>query len=381
MGRPASVRWVKDEMGFQALKAAWNQLAGETNPECVFLRHEWFEAAWEWRKTECELRVLYIFDRQEPLGIFPLVLERRGNGAIRQLSFLEIPDSQSCDILVARQNRDTVVRAIVDEFFATRHGWDMLRLSRISSDSPILEPLFFEMVSRRLFTTLTPCGKNLRIDLKVDWPDYYSKRSRSLKKGNNLAANRLRKTGKVEVVQVDELSADPATIAKFVRLLCRISSKSWKKSTGLTLDHAGPGRFIHCLTRHASEQGWLSVWLLTIDGEAVAMEYQIVYGGQVHALRADFDAAYSHLSPGSYLNWKLLEALFGSGRRNYYMGAGNNAYKLRWSEEGESLLQLNAYSPHLRGAALRFADVAVRPSLKRFKEWVLPTREPSAPDL
>ena len=44
-----------------------------------------------------------------------------------------------------------------------------------------------------------------------------------------------------------------------------------------------------------------------------------------------------------------VERLFDRGLRRYYMGPGNNAYKHRWTEEGEAVLELTVYSDTLTG--------------------------------
>ena len=87
----------------------------------------------------------------------------------------------------------------------------------------------------------------------------------------------------------------------------------------------------------------------------------------VHALRADFDEACAQLSPGTYLNWKILETLFGAGLSRYYMGPGENAYKLRWSITGDPLITAHSYSPSLRGRTLSIWDLDLKPRLRRIR--------------
>jgi len=54
-------------------------------------------------------------------------------------------------------------------------------------------------------------------------------------------------------------------------------------------------------------------------------------------------------SPGSYLFRSLLEALFERGLSRYYMGPGENAYKLRWTEQAEPTQRAIVYNRTLRG--------------------------------
>jgi CelD/BcsL family acetyltransferase involved in cellulose biosynthesis len=112
---------------------------------------------------------------------------------------------------------------------------------------------------------------------------------------------------------------------------------------------------------------WLSVWLLRMDDIAVAMEYQLMVDGQIHALRADFDDRYKNVSPGTYLNYRLLSSLFAGGFSRYYMGPGKNPYKSRWSKTSEPVKSLTSFSPTVRGRAGELWS-QVKPKLRVWKD-------------
>lgn len=80
------------------------------------------------------------------------------------------------------------------------------------------------------------------------------------------------------------------------------------------------------MSQAAYAQGWLSSWLIYLDEHPLAMEYQLIYGSDVHALRADFDTQREKISPGSDLIRQLLERFFEHGLGPYYMGRGDNPY-------------------------------------------------------
>src|SRR5205823_3838432 len=101
----------------------------------------------------------------------------------------------------------------------------------------------------------------------------------------------------------------------------------------------------------------LHVWILRLDGRAVATEYQLVAEGRVSALRADFDPAFAELSPGAYLNHRIVQALFERGEcHEYDMGPGDNEYKLRWATGQRDLASLRIFSPAPYGRALHVLD-------------------------
>ncbi len=342
-------------------------LADCTDPNNVFLRHEWFTAAWQWLRDENELRLLGFRLDKQLVGIAPLVYRKtRGN---RVLSFMTIPDTQSCALIAPAAVLLPVIRTLA----ATLHGqltdWDELLLSHLDHAAPSVQALHDAFSWHGFHTTELAQGNNPSVRLDGEWKAYYARRSRRLKKGNNLIANSLaRQTRRTELLQIGVAQPlDDRAMTNLIDTAMRLSANSWKGTTGLTLDQPGPQAFIRELTAAANRQGWLSVWLLSIDGTAIAMEYQLRFRGQVHALRADYHTAFAELSPGSYLNWKMLEQLFAHGDQRYWMGPGNNAYKQRWAEDGQALISFRAFNTSLRGRWLALRESTLRPLYRRLR--------------
>ena len=89
-------------------------------------------------------------------------------------------------------------------------------------------------------------------------------------------------------------------------------------------------------------------------------------------IKVNFDDSFKTLSPGTYLNFRMLEELFGGGDHSrYYMGPGNNPYKSRWSEAGEPVQTLTSYSPTVRGRAGALWS-EVKPRLKTWRDRLAP---------
>jgi CelD/BcsL family acetyltransferase involved in cellulose biosynthesis len=193
--------------------------------------------------------------------------------------------------------------------------------------------------------------------LDTSWDDFYKTKSRRLKKGNNLVANHLARTGDIRIEWIRE----PDRLKEVLPDVIKISSSSWKKQTNLTLDQPLPGAFIHKLSELTAKKGWLSIWLLYLDEKPIASEYQLTYMGYNYALRADFDDSYSKLSPGTYMNWQILQKLFDSSHTHYYLGRGDNSYKLRWTNTAETMPALVMYGKTSRGRILLFIEQHLRP--------------------
>jgi len=362
---------IDNESEFQALAADWNRLAGLTAPDSVFLRHEWIDSAWQWLKQDCQMAILCVKQDAQVVGLCPLVLRRvKYHGIpLRSLEFLSIPDTQYCDILAGPDVRSDVIAALINYLCTSRIQWDRLELDKLGADSNAMQWIPKQARSASLPFETEQTGANPGISLQQTWEEFYSHRSRRLKKGNNHAANRLqRSVSHVALSHLDKNGWNSENVTQMLETVTELSSKSWKNSTGLTLDNPGPSAFISCLTRHAYIQGWLSVWLLKFDDTPVAMEYQLVYGGVISALRSDYDPAYENLSPGTYMNWKMLEQLFTEDYRYYSMGPGGNTYKFRWAEELPDQSRITLYNRTLRGRLLGLLELKLRPMKRTIVE-------------
>jgi len=363
-----TVAWITEETGFLAQREAWNRLVSGAGGRSVFLRHEWFDAAWQWRKHDgCSLRIGSFLRGGALIGICPLLLHpaKVGGFPARKLEFLSVPDTQFCDIVCDRNDGPTVRAALAAALKDLAGDWDILDLKHLSEDSVANGLAVDGCLAADLDCQRADWDKNPFIDITSTWDDFYGRRTRSLKKANNLATNRLRKAGALEIEWLRGEQNASDRVDKLLGEFVALSARSWKKETALTLDNPGPGAFIHRLTQHALEQGWLSMWGLRLDGTLVAMEYQLVCSGDVFALRADFDQSLETISPGSYLSWQLLQRLFTSGLTTYWMGPGANVYKSRWTDQGETLFRVEAYSPAARGRLHRLNQRFLRPAARR----------------
>ena len=363
-----SISVITREQEFHELGSSWNELASCAGGS-IFLQHEWFDAAWEWRKETTSLFVLIVRDAERLIGILPLikVTERRRFAAIRRLEFLTVPDTQLCDLIVAPEYADRVARLMCEELQRRCGDWDQIDLRYLPA-AAAAQALTNCLHETGYTAQLKSHSRNLFVPLESSWQTYYSTRTRSLKKANNLAANRLAKTGSISIECLTHETATADQVRQALEHAVDISRRSWKHDTGNSLDHAAPNRFIRTLTAHALRRGWLALWLLTLDGRPIALEYQLTDGSDIYALRADFDSEFEEISPGSHLMRTLLESLFDKGLHRYYMGPGENAYKTRWTDEFEPLSMLTVYGTTARARVLRFVDEVAKPYARSLRD-------------
>jgi len=373
------VETVADEMAFARLREPWNALL--ELGDGVFLRHEWFDAAWGWARESATLHVLCVRDSGRLIGIAPLCVRARMSAVpgIRVLEFLTIPDSPHCDFIARSNDRERVIECVLEHLRQQPPRCDAIEFARLLESATALKEL--QRTAARQGLRLYACGVDSELGVKLEgsWEQYYATRSRRLKKGNNLVANHLkRQYAAIEVERVDR-SAGTEWTEQLIAEVTRISANSWKRGTGTTFECAGPGEFLRRWTYAALARGWLNIWLLRLDGMAVAAEFQVIDGDTVQALRADFDVAFDATSPGTYLNWQILQQLFDGRRRYYAMGTGHNTYKLRWSNATRELRGWRLYRCTPHGVLWKAWEEWLRPKLRWLRQlWQAHARPTAA---
>lgn len=365
------VRAVTTADAFAQMRADWDALTQRAGLRCVFLTHDWFDAAWQWRRESSTLYIIGCWSDGRLVGVLPLVRPHaRLRGGGRVLEFLTVPDTQVCDLIVLPTRRVEVVAAIVADLVGRQSEWDVLRLHYLPPASVAATSLAAALAAHGIRSRTTEVATNLAVTLDSTWEAYYATRSRRLKKAVNLVANRLEKSGRVTIDWREPHAMAAADVDAIVTEITDVSARSWKTATGNSLDNPGPQAFIRRLTQHGVARGWLSVWSLRVDDRLLAMEYQVIADDNVYALRSDFDAACEQISPGSHLSRHLLEQLFGRGLGHYFMGPGSNAYKLRWTEGGQSVHEMQAFGASLAGRASAVWELAMKPVLRRVRDRV-----------
>jgi CelD/BcsL family acetyltransferase involved in cellulose biosynthesis len=362
------VRLLTKPEEFAALQSDWDRLYRRCACRSIFLSHAWFDAAWQWCRMHKELYILCCERDGQLVGVLPLARQRSAGVMPRKtLEFLAVPDTQRCDLLVADEDAGPVAAAFAEELAQRQADWDMLDLRALASRASALTALAAALRDRGFICDVQSATANAWVALDSRWETYYATRSRRLKKALNLAANKLARAGVVNAVWLGPGTGDAADVGRALDAIIRISGNSWKTRTGNSLDNSGPQSFIRRLTQHAHQNGWLSIWMLTLDDVPISMEYQLVADGDVYALRSDFEVSRESLSPGSHLARRMLEGLFARGLKRYYMGPGDNAYKYRWAEHAEPVYTMSVFGRSLLGRGLAVWKLVLRPAALRIR--------------
>lgn len=357
------VRRIDSREGFAALAPVWADVARESGHTSPFLSHDWFACCWDLAAPSRRPEVLLVEDAAGPVALVPLV---RWRGAlhrtpVRFVGMLTAPDTPFADWLITGRP-EPVVDAVLEEL-ARSPDWDALEVNALPVESPTVKAVETCLPGRfgwqRRATLRSP-----HVTITGTWEAYWAAKSQRFKKTIRSVRNRLAKAGIVSIDEYRQVAPDSRVFAE----LLDVSGRSWKAQEGVAIaTMPGMPEFFRALTDRARRRGWLRVWILRLDGRAVATEYQLEADGRVHALRADFDASLpEELSPGSHLSCEILRTLFGrDGVHEYDMGPGENPYKARWASGARETMHLRVFRRGFYGAMLRGLETQAVPALRR----------------
>jgi CelD/BcsL family acetyltransferase involved in cellulose biosynthesis len=361
------VRLVTSLREFDALALIWEEVTQESGQASPFLSHDWFACCWRTAGPERQREVGLVEDASGPGALLPLMRwKARVRGLpVRMVGLLDSPDTPFADFPVAGAFEE-VIGTFLDSL-RERRDWDVLSLQKLPVHSRTVRALQAALLGqfpwRELGREHSPY-----LTISESWEEFFRQKTQRFRKTYRNIENRIQRDGAVTVEEHREVDPDGPVFAEALE----VSRQSWKGPRTLAMaTMQGMPRFFRELTQRASAKGWLHLWILRLNGRAVATEYQIGANGSLHDLRADFDSALADLSPGTCLSLRIIRSLFEQRSvREYDMGPGANPYKLRCATGVHETLALEVYARTAYGRLLHGIETHLVPVARRWRERV-----------
>ena len=338
------IRQISDLHDFENLRDPWNKLLPQNPVQDIFYTWEWLFAWWKHHKKDCELWLITAWRSDELVGIAPLMLiERRKYGLkLRVLCNIGTPDVDVGGFIV--QNGDPQIYTAVGNYLiGQKRLWDVLELNEIHCDGPETRLLIHQLEISG-YVTYQKDNRHYYLPIQGEWEGYL-----------NRLPSKFHREIRSKVRKIEEQSR--LTLEHHIG-----KEVSWQDiSTIFEINEYGHFPHMYRSTEERAfqreifdlmrDQGWLDIFLLSIDDQPVAYNYGFSYNHRFEDWRAGFRTQYSDLSLGKILYLMTIEDCFKRAFREIDFLCGDEHYKTRWQTLERAYTQLR-FIPRNRLASL-----------------------------
>jgi CelD/BcsL family acetyltransferase involved in cellulose biosynthesis len=295
-----------------------------------------------------------------------LALARRG----RTLRALRSDHTPRVDAVGDRAAAPALWRAI-----RTIDGWDTLELHGVPADSFLAQEL-------PVLARAEDCRVYVREVSRAPWFEVQGIEGRMHRRFRGHLRRLERALGGVELERIAVF--DRAAL----RELLRLEASSWKGQTPASI--ACGDRlvaFYAATARVFARRGQLTLAFLRARGLRIAGCFALEGAETFHLLKVAHDPEYARFGPGQLLVRETALDAERRGLARYELLGQDAAYKMKWTDNVRSHVEIRVYTPSLRGSARCWAREVAKPLASRAGRTlraltstpVPPPREPADP--
>lgn len=367
----ATLRLIENDTDFAALREKWQELLNRSYSNVLSLTHSWMVNWWQSFHADNKLHIIIVADENgEIIAIAPMMLNvynLRGK-KLRRIGFMINGHTPYADFIVD-SNQATVGIEIIMRYLVTFEKWDIIDFNKLQRDK-ITHERIKEFATREGY----PFGikKSLEvpyIEIDRDWEAFCQARTPKYRKGIRNKLNRIHKAGEVKIDALPVRNGHKALIQD----MCKISEQSWKgKNSRDILSIPGAERFLNGLCEDFGRDGHATVWFLNFEGTPIAFEFHLHYNNTTFPLRADFDDNFKHLSPGSILEYSILQKIFIDHSFNEYDSCGHSYnYLMKLTDKTRKLVKIEIFNKNLPSYMLHGIEYRIIPTLRKLRGFFL----------
>jgi len=178
------------------------------------------------------------------------------------------------------------------------------------------------------------------LTLPASWDELMQNVSSSLRAQVGRRRRMLEREGTVTF----RVGGSSATLARDLEIFLALEASGWKGRSGTAItSKASTNRLYREFARGAAAQGWLRLYFLELDGEAIAADYGCALAGTGVFIKTGFNEDHGRLSPGLMLRAEVLRSSIEEGLAGYDFLGQPDSYKTRWTSEVRPRVQIFAY--------------------------------------
>ena len=337
---PASVGTIAGE---------WRDLAERRGN--VFVTPEWYLA---WHRHYGSGTAPALLTVRHPdgrlRGVAPLV--RQTAGRLRRVRFAGANVGDEFEPVAAPGDRSAVASALAARL-AALPDWNMVVLDNVDATEDWPRQLLGGLGD----VTVRSYRQNVlpEIDLRGvgGWDDYLAGRSRNFRSQLRRYERALSRTYAVRFRRTEDAAALPGDLRTFFRL----HDARWRARGGSSSAGERVRAFHRDFAARIHERGWLRLWFLELDGDAVAAWYGWHLGGRYSYYLAGFDPGHSASRVGLVLLAHTVRSAIAEAADAYGLLLGDEPYKARFTDARREVVTLLATRARHPAGALAAAEV------------------------
>jgi CelD/BcsL family acetyltransferase involved in cellulose biosynthesis len=296
----------------------WEALALRSGD--IFATWEWADTWWRHFGAGRELRLLACKRDGETFAIAPLYASRRG--PLRILRFLGHGPGDSLGPVCHPADRRAAGEALVQALSEDAAGpWHVLIAERLPCG-----PLGEAIGGRVLQSEASPA---LEIGNR-SWDDYLASQSRNLREKLRRNTRKIERDHELRY----RLCESQPEVDGALDALFRLHRARWSGDGAFETEVAA---FHREFAMVALERGWLRLWTMEVDGEAVAAWYGFRLGSVEAYYQSGRDPRFDRFSVGFLMLMRTIRGAFEDGLERYAFLRGDEPYKDRFATEDDGL--------------------------------------------
>lgn len=334
---------IRETRDFLALRGEWRRLCASGRAR-VFNTWEWLFGWHQHLGRQRRLFILTVRDEAGALaGVLPLSIEeqRWGGARLRWLRFLGDASvgSDYLDAVLRPGDEASLMEALTEALARTWREWDVLELSDMEETSPTVELLGARCRSRGW--NLESTGRNRCPYETFEAGESFDTFLARVARANNFLRRRkwLERQQGFAITKAEGREELARALPEFLRL----HALRWGGRSAL--DSSCIQAFHRTVVPLLSEAGKARIYLLSVEGRAVASVYALLHGRTFSYYNAGYDPEWKARSVGLVLVGETFRDALAEGFSEYDFLRGVEAYKSDWTRGLRTTVRLRITRP------------------------------------
>jgi len=340
----------------------WRQLCSQSVHDEPFYRPEWIAAYIRAFGPKRELLIVTarVDGRLKALLTLWKDTNLFSGVPVRRLWGTSAPQNWSFDVIAANDEGGRAGTQAIWESLRDLGGWDLLDLSDVPGDGA--GATLLEAAKKDGFAVESEVSTNVPYLSLAGWDgtrEWWLRHvSRNFRHNVHRALHKFTTPGSLRLHRIT--SADPAMIQQYYEL----EMASWRGPAGFAIPlNPEPKQFYEGIMRAAEQFGYLSCYLLELNGQIAAGHLGLTYGGRYFLLKYAYREDLKQVAPGHLLVVSILCDCAERGLSEFVF-VGGGGWKESWSKEAREYRRIFVFRPGVVGHAAHAVKYRVRPAVQ-----------------